>query len=311
MSQATPAAKLKLGTRASALARWQADWVAGQLTVLGVEVGMVPIRTQGDAQQTGPIGAIGSQGVFTKEIQRALLAGEIDIAVHSLKDLPTDPVAGLMLAAVPAREAVDDVLVNNNAWTLDTLPEGAVVGTGSTRRQAQLRHARPDLEMRDIRGNVDTRLRKLDEGQYDAIVLAVAGLRRLRLTDRIGSLLPKKTVLPAVGQGALGIECRANDLAVQAALNPLDDAETHQAVLAERALLAALRGGCLAPVGAWARLEQDVLRLEGRVLSLDGTVCLAADLSAPSEQAVDLGERVAALLIEQGAREVIDGARDF
>ncbi len=299
---------LRLGTRGSLLARWQAEWVAARLAELGVAVTLVPITTQGDVK-TQPLGEIGGQGLFTKELQRALLDGQIDLAVHSLKDLPTAPVPGLVLAAVPERESTDDVLVSTVADRVESLPQAARVGTGSLRRKAQLLHLRPDLRVIDIRGNVETRLRKLDEGQYDAIVLAEAGLRRLGMTDRIAHVIPRTTMLPAVGQGALGIEARADDNATLAQVAPLDYAATHQAVLAERSLLWTLRGGCLAPVGAWARLEDGHLVLDAVVLSGDGSQKLTASGSAPFQDAKELGEKVARELLAQGAAELIAASR--
>ncbi len=304
-----PAASIRLGTRSSPLARWQAEWVAGQLQDRGVAVQMIHITTQGDVK-TGPLGQIGGQGLFTKEIQRSLLSGAVDLAVHSLKDLPTAPVPGLTLAAVPPRESTRDVLVGRTAKRLEDLPPGARVGTGSPRRQAQLRHFRPDLELLDIRGNVDSRLRKLDAGDYDAIVLAQAGLSRLGLADRITQIIPAEIMLPAVGQGALGLETRENDDATRAALQALDDPTTHQAVLAERTVLAALRAGCLAPVGVWARIvESGQLQLDAVVMSDDGQQRIAATASADPNNAVQLGEQVAHNLSEQGALELIAHAR--
>lgn len=296
-------------------------------------VEIVPITTGGDAQQTGPIGAIGSQGVFTKEIQRALLEETIDLAVHSLKDLPTEPVEGLCLAAVPPREDVADAIVcrrslRQHVDSADTstadpalgfIPQGARVGTGSLRRRAQLLHVRGDLQVLDIRGNVDTRLRRLDEGEYDAVILAVAGLTRLKLADRITSKLPLDIMLPAVGQGALGIETRQADLRTRDFVARLDDVATHRAVLAERALLAELRGGCLAPIGAWARIEGTRLRLTGCVVSLDGKTRLLADESiafdsrqdavGAVERAEELGRQVAKALLADGAADLIASAR--
>ena len=190
---------LRLGTRNSPLARWQAEWVAARLTALGVAVELVPITTQGDVK-SGPLGQIGGMGLFTKELQRALLDNQIDLAVHSLKDLPTEPVVGLALAAVPERESTADVLLTTKYGSLESLPKGAKVGTGSLRRKSQLLHARPDLAIEDIRGNVETRVRKLDDGEYDAIVLAEAGLKRLGLAHRITQVLPQSLMLPAVGQ---------------------------------------------------------------------------------------------------------------
>lgn len=248
-------------------------------------------------------------GVFTKEIQRELLARRIDLAVHSLKDLPTETAPGLVLAAVPQRAPVADVLVSDRFASIDALPPGAVVGTGSLRRRAQLLYHRNDLEMRDIRGNVDTRLRKLREGQYEAIILAQAGLERLGFTRHVTQVLPLSLMLPAVGQGALGIETREDDAATRAALAFLDHAPTHAAVLAERAMLAALHGGCLAPIAAWGRFDAGQLHLAGRVLDPAGTRKLEAELCAAAEEAPALGRRVADVLLEQGAAELIAECR--
>ena len=303
---------LRLGTRSSALAMWQSSWVAGQLTEHGYDVELVQITTQGDVRSE-PIGQIGGQGLFTKEIQRALLDQEVDLAVHSLKDLPTVPVPGLALGAVPPRESPGDALLSNRFDSIDDIPEGAVIGTGSNRRQAQLLHYREDFVVRGIRGNVDTRISKLDEGRFDAIILAESGLRRLGLQDRITQLIPREIMLPAVGQGALGIECRSDDDATRQALALLNDTETHLSVLAERALLFTLQAGCLAPVGTHARFENGSLILEGVVLSVDGKQRLAASDSVPladvgSEDTVSLGERVAHDLLGQGAKQLIDAA---
>jgi hydroxymethylbilane synthase len=299
---------LKLGTRGSALARWQADWVAAALSRVGVAVEIVRITTQGDAR-SGPIGGLGIQGVFTKEIQRALLECRIDLAVHSLKDLPTDPVDGLVLAAVPPRARPGDALVCRAAGDLDALQPGARVGTGSVRRRAQLLHARPDLQPVDIRGNVDTRLDHLDQGRYDALVLAEAGLARLGRADRITQVLPKEWMLPAVGQGALGLETRADDQVVRQVIRVLDDPVSHQAVAAERALLAALHGGCLAPVGAWARLVGESLVLDAAVLDPLGTRRLAVKVAGPPAEASALGRQAADALLQQGAGALIAAGR--
>ncbi len=300
---------LRLGTRASALARWQANWVAARLQELGAEVILVPIATSGDRQTEGSIGSLGEKGVFTKEIQRALLHDRIDLAVHSLKDVPTDPVPGLCLAAVPERASVADALVSRKYGSLDELPQGAVVGTGSLRRRAQLLHARPDLVTKDLRGNVDTRLRKLDQGDYDAVVLAEAGLRRLELAEHIAQVLPLSVLLPAVGQGALGLETRDDDRAVRELVAALDHAATRAAVLAERAMLATLFGGCLAPIGAWGRIESDRLVLTGRVLPPDGSRKVETTLDSDPAEAVQLGNQVAQLLLVHGAGKFIEAAR--
>jgi hydroxymethylbilane synthase len=299
-----PIRPLRLGTRASALARWQAEWVAAQLKNRGVAVELVPITTQGDVT-AGPLGQIGGQGLFTKELQRALLEGKVDLAVHSLKDLPTTPVEGLAIAAVPKRESTADVLISNQANRIETLPPEARVGTGSLRRKAQLLHVRPDLVVEDIRGNVETRMRKLDDGEFDAIILAEAGLKRLGLAGRITYVIPRRTMLSAVGQGALGIEARADDEATRALLAPLDDFETHQAVLAERALLFELRAGCLAPVGALGRVEGGRLALDAVVLSPDGRQRLAAGGVSDVAAAMTLGQQVAGQLLAQGAADLI------
>jgi hydroxymethylbilane synthase len=299
---------LRLGTRASALARWQAEWVAARLGELGIEVELVPITTQGDVK-TQPLGQIGGQGLFTKELQRALVERHIDLAVHSLKDLPTAPVEGLVLAAVPERESTADVLVSRMAQRIEDLPPSARIGTGSLRRKAQLLHVRPDLRVADIRGNLDTRLRKLDEGQFDAIVLAEAGLKRLGLSERIAQTIPRSVMLPAVGQGALGIETRADDSTTVQFLAPLNHAATFQAAIAERSLLLELRGGCLAPVGAYGRVEDGRLRLDAVVLSGDGARRITAAGDDVPEQAAALGVRVAKDLIAQGATELIAASR--
>jgi hydroxymethylbilane synthase len=273
-----------------------------------VTVEIVHIATQGDVT-AGPLGQIGGQGLFTKEIQRALLDRRVDLAVHSLKDLPTEPVGGLMLGAVPLRAGAGDALVCSIAKRIEELPRGAKVGTGSARRKAQLLHARSDLVIAEIRGNLDTRLRKLDEGQYDALVLAEAGLTRLGWEHRITQIIPKSLMLPAVGQGALGLELRTDDEAARTAVAPLDDPPTRAAVTAERAMLAALRGGCLAPVGAWGRCEGDRLRLNAVVLSSDGKQRLGASGESAPQEAEDLGRQVADDLLRQGAAELIAGSR--
>ena len=309
---------LKLGTRGSALALWQSNWVASQLREFGFAVEMVEISTQGDVR-SGPIGAIGSQGVFTKEIQRALLDEEVDFAVHSLKDLPTEEIAGLCLTCVPPRERVGDVLVSNTISSFDGMAEGAVVGTGSMRRKAQLLNQRPDLQVKDIRGNVDTRLQKLDDGQYDAIILAESGLKRLGLVERINHVIDRAVMIPAVGQGALGLECRTQDSEVREILAHLNDSESFISVTAERAMLRALRAGCLAPVGAFAEIVEERLQLQGVVLSGTGDQRVDAEsevvLAQLSEsQQVDaadeLGRAVAKNLIAQGATGLIAEARD-
>jgi hydroxymethylbilane synthase len=269
---------------------------------------LVVIQTTGDVR-SGPIGQLATRGVFTRQIQQALLDHQIDLAVHSLKDLPTEPIEGLSLAAVPHRGEVGDVLLTNAAESLAKLPAGARVGTGSLRRRAQLLHTRPDLQMLDVRGNVHTRLDKLQAGQFDALVLAEAGLERLGLADQIVERLDKALMLPAVGQGALGLEVRSDDQATRQVVQRLNDPPSWQAVHAERALLAQLRGGCLAPVGAWARFDTDRLLLDAVVLHPQGTPRLHVKLAGDGTEAVALGVRAAEQLLAEGAAEVIAASR--
>lgn len=316
--------KLRLGTRASKLAQWQANWVATQLQKLGTEVELVLISTTGDQNQEEPIESLSGQGVFTKEIQKALVKGQIDVAVHSLKDLSTQPVQGLTLAAVPKRASVEDALISRNHFPLTKLHTGAIVGTGSLRRRTQLLNLRPDLVITDIRGNVDTRIAKLDAGDYDAILLATAGLERLGLVDRITETISTSTMLPAVGQGALGIETREDDKKTRSIVEHLDDPATHVAVRAERSLLKDLEGGCRAPIAAWAQLKGSELSLTARVVSLDGKKCIEASGSiklstaAVSEAAASerfsmadlLGLEVSATLYTKGAEPIIDQCRE-
>jgi hydroxymethylbilane synthase len=309
---------LRIGTRASKLARWQSDWVASELRKLGVDVEIVEITTRGDVEQLGPVASIGAQGVFTKEIQAAVLGGVVDLAVHSLKDLPTEQAHGLILAATPPREQMADAFVAREAASLAELPAGARVGTGSQRRRAQLLHLRPDLHVAGIRGNVDTRLRKLDEGEFDAIILAAAGLTRLGLAERVTEYLEPPRMLPAPGQGALALECRADDDETRRLVGKLDDLATRLGVVAERALLAALHGGCSAPIAAWGRREGDLLKVDGLVASLDGREVLRTAMIAelPSGDgdralrfATETGQAAAEELRSLGAEPLILAAR--
>jgi len=300
---------IRIGTRASQLAQWQAHWVAEQLQKHGANVELVNITTSGDTQQQGPVAGLGLQGVFTKEIQSAVLAGRVDVAVHSLKDLPTDPIAGLVLAAVPERENIADALVSHVAPSLASLPQAARIGTGSLRRQSQLKSLRPDLQMAGIRGNVDTRLRKLDEGEYDAVILAAAGLNRLGLKERITELLEPPRMLPAPGQGALGIECREEDVSIRKLLARLEDNDSRLSVEAERSMLAMLHGGCSVPVGAWGRIEEGQLVLDGLVANLTGTQVLRATAQDEAANAAAIGQDVAEQLLALGAAEIIVEAR--
>lgn len=304
-----PLRRLRLGTRGSRLAQWQANWVAFLLEQAGVCVEVVPLVTCGDRQEKWDIARFGQVGVFTKEIQAALLGNEIDIAVHSMKDLPSQEVPGLCLGAVPKRGPVGDVLISRQGQGLLELPDRAVVGTGSRRRMAQLRCFRPDFRIEGLRGNLDTRIRKLDGGNYDAIVVAQAGVERLDLASRITQFLTPQYLLPAVGQGALAVECRADDRQVLASLQAIHDEQSAAAVLAERELLRQLKGGCLAPIAAWGRVERGTIILTGRVVGLDGRQKLEATCAGELAYPELLGKRLAELLIAQGALSLIEEAK--
>jgi hydroxymethylbilane synthase len=298
---------LRIGTRGSPLALWQARYVADRLRPLAAPrpVELVEIETAGDRVRDVALSQIGGDGVFTKEIQRALLAGTVDVAVHSLKDLPTQPVEGLVLAAVPPRGPTGDVFVSHRHARFDALPRGATVATSSLRRRSQALHRRPDLNLVTIRGNVETRLRKLDEQGLDAIILAQAGLERLGLSAVITEILDPEWMLPAVGQGALGLEGRANDAATLTLLLPLNDPPTRQAVLAERALLRGLGGGCLVPIGAAGVVERERLNLRGAVLTPDGLRRVADQIAGVAVEAEALGQRLADVLLSAGARDLL------
>ena len=295
---------LRIGTRGSMLAKWQAESVRKQLFAsAGVEAEIVIIKTAGDKLQHIPLTAIGGKGIFIKELEEALLEETIDLAVHSVKDIPTDTPSRLSFPAVCHRDDVRDCLVGA---TLASLRQGARVGTGSLRRQAQLLHLRRDLDIRDLRGNVDTRLRKVESGEYEAIMLSKAGLDRLGLSQRISEVLSPDVCMPAVGQGAIAVECRLKDTEAANILAPLDHAETRTAIIAERALLGALQGGCQVPLGAWARIERGELVLEACVCSVEGVQYVKQRATAPPEQAAQLGEHMARLLIEAGAQAILE-----
>jgi len=297
---------LRIGTRGSLLAKWQAESVRKQLfAATGVEAEIIIIKTSGDRMQQAPLTQIGGKGIFIKELEDALLEETIDLAVHSVKDIPTDTPSRLSFPAVCRRDDVRDCLISPKGMTLANLREGARVGTSSLRRHAQLKHIRPDLDVRDLRGNVDTRLRKVESGEYDAILLAKAGLDRLGWTQRITETLSPEVCMPAVGQGAIAVETRLHDTEAADALAKLDDAETRTAIICERALLAKLQGGCQVPLGAWARIERGELILEACVCSVDGVQYVKQRATAPPEQAAELGQHMAALLIEAGAQNIL------
>jgi hydroxymethylbilane synthase len=301
---------VRIATRSSRLAMWQAEHVAGLLRALPQPpaVELVTVTTSGDRDRTQPLSEMGGVGVFTREVQRAVLDERADVAVHSLKDLPTRTLPGLLLAGFPIRGSRHDVLVvpaGGSIQDLSSLPPGARIGTGSLRRRAQLLHLRNDLQMCEIRGNVETRLEKLDAGEFDAVVLAQAGLERLGLADRIGMVLSPPEMLPAVGQAAIGIECRSDDETVIGLLATISGRTTRAQVIAERGLLSELQAGCHAPVGAWADVTGDELRLDAVVLSADGRIRLDARHAGSTSEAETVGRELARKLLEQGARELI------
>lgn len=294
---------LRIATRGSRLARWQAERVG---SLLGGDVRIVTVETAGDVDQRSALHAIGGQGVFVKEVQQAVLDGRADVAVHSAKDLPSATPDGLVLAAVPERADPRDALVWPHGTDLAALPPGARVGTSSLRRTCQLRARYPQLEILPLRGNVNTRLKRLDEGRFEAIVLAAAGLQRLGFEDRIAAYLDPEVSLPAVGQGAIGIECRREDMRTNALIAPLDHRPTRLCVAAERAFNAHLEGGCQVPIGAYAEWREGMLHLRGMVGEPDGSRLLRAEMDGPAEEAETLGQALAEALLAQGARRILD-----
>lgn len=303
---------IRIATRASKLALWQAEWVARKLGEAGAKTHVVRISTVGDRRDKQRIANLASRGVFTKEIQEAVIDGRADLAVHSFKDLPTEPTPGMAIAAVCAREDPADVLVTGllqKTASLNDLPHAARIGTGSLRRRAQLLRVRPDLRVANIRGNVDTRLAKLDRGDFDAIVLAAAGIKRLGYEDRIRERLSPNPLLPAVGQGALAVECRADDAPLQAILAALDHRPTRLATQTERTVLTRLCAGCLAPVGALAECRESVIILRVAVLSKDGTSRLSFEGISPADQGQQLAHAAAQRLLDDGAARLISESR--
>lgn len=287
------------------MARWQAEFVRAALARQGVSAELVMIRTSGDRDRQSSLRLIGGKGVFTKELEDALLKGRIDLAVHSMKDMPTTLPAGLEISAICQRDDVRDALISRGGLKLDQLRSGARVGTSSLRRQAQLRHYRRDLELVDMRGNVDTRLAKLAQGDYDAIVVAKAGLERLGKAEQISEIVPPEICLPAAGQGAIGIETRTREDGLCAKLRELNHPPSQVAVEAERAVLAALQGGCQVPIGVWARGEADNLVIDACVLSADGREFIRESRAGSWEKSTELGRSVAAALVERGADRLL------
>ncbi|MCX8117371.1 MAG: hydroxymethylbilane synthase [Desulfobacterota bacterium] len=300
--------ELKIGTRGSPLALFQANWVKERLEARhpGLKVSLIRIKTTGDKIQNAPLSRIGGKGLFVKEIEEALLAKEIDLAVHSIKDVPTELPDGLHLAAITLREDPRDAFVSREGVRLKDLPPGAKIGTSSLRRQAQLLHFRPDLKLIPLRGNLDTRLKKLAKGDLDGIVLASAGLRRLGLLERATEILSTEISLPAIGQGALGIETRKGDEGVEEKIRFLNDRDSSLAVLAERSFLRRLEGGCQVPIAAFAQVVGSFLQMDGLVGTIDGKRLLRHHLEGRPEEAERVGFELAEILLGRGAKEILD-----
>ena len=300
--------QIRIATRKSPLAMWQAEHVAARLTEAhpGLEIELVTFTTQGDKILDTPLAKIGGKGLFVKELERAMLDGDADIAVHSMKDVPVELPEGLYLPVILQREDPRDAFVSNDYNDLNDLPQGARLGTSSLRRQCQLREARPDLEILDLRGNVNTRLAKLDAGDYDAIILACAGLKRLGFDDRIRSALSTEVSLPAIGQGAIGIECRNDDARINNLIAMLDDPITHICVDAERAMNARLEGGCQVPIAGFAELNDDQLQLRGLVGKVDGSEILRSAIFGKPDEAASMGTALAEELLSRGADTILE-----
>lgn len=300
-------ANLIIGTRQSLLALWQSNHIASLLRKQypDCQVTLKKIVTKGDRILDVPLAQIGGKGLFTKEIETELLDGTVDLAVHSLKDMPTVLPEGLCLTAITTRANVGDAFVSNKYASFSELPQGAVLGTSSLRRKAQLLAVRPDLKIVDLRGNVDTRLRKLDEGQMDAIILAAAGLERLGHADRIREIIPTTVCLPAVGQGALAIECRSDNKEVREMLAFLNDLPTKQATDAERAFLGLIEGGCQVPIGVHAEVENNNVKIEAVIASLDGSKVLRNNITGPAANAAELGRKLGQQMLAEGGEQIL------
>lgn len=298
---------VRIATRKSALALWQAEYVKAQLEHFhrDVKVELVPMTTKGDIILDTPLAKVGGKGLFVKELEVAMLEDRADIAVHSMKDVPVEFPEGLGLEIICPREDPRDAFVSNNISCFSELPQGAIVGTSSLRRQCQIKALRPDLVVRDLRGNVNTRLAKLDKGEYDAIILAAAGLIRLGMPERIREFIAPEIMLPANGQGAVGIECRSNDATIKALLAPLECTTTRQRVLAERAMNRALEGGCQVPIGSYAEISDQILHLRGLVGAVDGSEILQSEVSGHVDKAEELGLELAKQLLAQGADKIL------
>lgn len=300
--------KIRIASRESALALWQSEHIKSRLMQLypELEVEIVGMTTKGDQILDVPLAKVGGKGLFVKELETSLLSNQTDIAVHSMKDVPMAFPEGLGLAVICERHSPFDAFVSNHHSSLDALPQGAIVGTSSLRRQCQVAARRPDLKIKSLRGNVNTRLAKLDAGEFDAIILAESGLRRLGFDNRIASVLTDDISLPAVGQGALGIECKMGDKAITKLLAPLSHSDTEVTVAAERAMNTRLQGGCQVPIAGYAILEQGELYLRGLVASVDGQTMLRAEARGPASEAEAIGRKVAEDLLSQGAQSILD-----
>jgi len=298
---------IRIATRRSPLALWQAEFVRSSLIALhpGIKVELIKMVTQGDKILDTPLAKVGGKGLFVKELELGMLQGEADIAVHSMKDVPVEFPDGLHLGVICQREDPSDAFVSNNYSTIKALPHGAIVGTSSLRRQCQLRAWRPDLQIKDLRGNVNTRLSKLDKSEYDAIILASAGLKRLGFQDRIRHSLDIAISLPAVGQGAVGIECRIDDESINELIAPLNHETTRVCVSAERAMNRRLEGGCQVPIAGYAVLEFDQIKLSGLVGQPDGKQVVRGHVEGPAKDAEQLGVRLADDLLSRGAKQIL------
>ncbi|NVM23472.1 MAG: hydroxymethylbilane synthase [Desulfobacterales bacterium] len=299
---------IKIGTRGSPLAVWQAEWVRSRLLALNpqYEIELLKIKTTGDKITDVPLARVGGKGLFVKEIETALLEGRIDLAVHSMKDMPAEIPPGLCVGAVPERENPLDVLISRNGASFEELPNGARLGSSSLRRGAQVLHARPDVTVHPLRGNLDTRIRKLQTEDLDAIIVAAAGVKRLGLEARITEYLPEQIMLPAIGQGSLAIEMREDDNPTRRLVSPLDHSETRLAVESERAFLGRLEGGCQVPIAARARVIEDRIELTGLVAEVDGSVVLREQITGPVGQHKELGAELANRLLDKGGGEILE-----
>lgn len=304
--------KIRIATRRSPLALWQANFVKQNLLLAhkNLTVELIPMMTQGDIILDSPLAKIGGKGLFVKQLEQAILTNQADIAVHSIKDIPAQFPEGLTLATICQRDDVRDAFISNHYSNLDELPNGAIVGTSSLRRQCQLRANYPHLQIKDLRGNVGTRLAKLDNQEYDAIILASVGLKRLDLQDRIKQYIDISSILPAVGQGAIGIETRANDKSLLDILSVLDDKNSRICIQAERAMNKALQGGCQVPIACYSQLNNDILILQGLVGSIDGSKIIKATVEGSINDPEKLGQTLAEHLLEQGAKSILQELND-